>query len=272
MHLRYDVMQWPMITVLVSHRHRVMYTPIAKNANTTYKRLFVELSGHPSSEVLLDGDVHVNLLAQPTGLVLADYTPEHAAAILGNANYFHFTLLRNPLERAVSGYLDKFVRSPVRKNPNNRNHLVIQDALDWVYEHRGEPVDHERLITFREFVDYLEQVPDTALDTHFKAQSAYLVHQNIDFISTTENQQPLLAELEQRFGRHIEVEHFNRTAGPQHGEYGNDAADLLPARIRAKRGLPKPSELLVPDLAERLRKRFARDFELWSEAKAKGTG
>jgi len=61
-----DNSAWPLNSLLISQKHRVIYTPIAKNANTSLKRMFVRLSGHPQSDEILAGDVHTWLTSNRT--------------------------------------------------------------------------------------------------------------------------------------------------------------------------------------------------------------
>ena len=98
-----DNSQWPLNSLLVSQAHRVIYTPIAKNANTTLKRMFVRLSGHPDADEILSHNIHRYLVSHKTGLSLYDYTPEEAVNILSDPNYFSF--LKRDVPRFPGNYL-----------------------------------------------------------------------------------------------------------------------------------------------------------------------
>ena len=198
--------------------------------------MFVRLSGYPQSDEILAGDVHTYLTSNPTGLSLCDYSPEDATEILGDPEYFRYVVLRDPLVRAVSGYVDKFILYPP-PGPHGEPPIVIGTVIDWVYERRGETPDYKRSITFEEFVSHLFESEDGILDTHFKSQQCYLEHQN-----RTLRRKPLL-----------------RRRGQE---------KLLPAQLNAQRSLPHASELLTDELAEHLKSRYATDYELWQEALA----
>ena len=73
-----DNSQWPLNSFLVSQEKRVLFMPIAKNANTSLKQMFVRLSGHDKVNQILNGNIHINLTSQATGLSLCDYTPNEA--------------------------------------------------------------------------------------------------------------------------------------------------------------------------------------------------
>jgi len=144
-----DNSAWPLNSLLISQKHRVIYTPIAKNANTSLKRMFVRLSGHPQSDEILAGDVHTWLTSNRTGLSLCDYSPENATKILGDSDYFRYVVLREPLARAVSGYLDKFILYPPPPGSRGEPPIVIGTVIDWVYQRRGEAPDYERAVADR---------------------------------------------------------------------------------------------------------------------------
>jgi hypothetical protein len=261
-----DNSQWPLASLLVSQKHRVIYTPIAKNANTTLKRLFVRLSGHPRSDEILAGDVHTHLTSNPTGLSLCDYSPEDAAQTLNDSNYFRFIMLREPLHRAVSGYVEKFILNPTVDGTLGEPEIVIRSVIDWVYEGRGETPDYDRSITFEEFVDYLSRNEDRNLDTHFKSQESYFEQQKFDFIGTIERMDLLARVLKSQFGQKVKMEHRNKVSRRRPLLRRHGQGDLLPAQLRVRRTLPHADELLTDELTGQLKDRFATDLELWQKA------
>ena len=261
-----DNSQWPLNSLLVSHEHRVIYTPIAKNANTTLKTLFVRLSGYSNCGEALAGDVHSYLISNPTGLSLCDYSSEEATRILADDSYFRFAMLRDPLTRSVSAYLDKFVINPPPAGEHGEPPIVIGTAIDWVYRRRGERPDYDWSITFNEFIDYVAQNDDLDLDTQFKSQESYLDHQRLDFLGAIEQMDRLTGELEPRFGQHVEMEWKNRTARKKPLQLRLGLGSLMPIQLRAQRFLPHTSELLTKRITDQLKHRYGRDFELWREA------
>ncbi len=261
-----DNSQWPLASLLVSRKHQVIYTPTAKNANTTLKRMFVRLSGHPQSEEILRGDVHTYLTSNPTGLSLCDYSPEEATQILNDSNYFRFIVLREPLHRAVSGYVEKFIINPTPSGTPGEPGVVIRSVIDWVYENRGETPDYNRSITFEEFVNYLSRNEDRNLDTHFKSQESYFDQQTFDFIGTVERMDLMAKVLKSQFGQKVKMEHRNRVSRRRPFLRRHGQGNLLPAQLRMRRALPHAGELLTDELTEQLKNRFAADLELWEKA------
>lgn len=263
-----DNSHWPLNSILVSQKYRVLYTPIAKNANTTLKRLFVRLSGYRHSDEILGGDVHSYLTSIKTGLSLCDYTPGDAAQILNDPEYFRFVMLRDPLSRAVSGYVDKFVLYPPSQDASGDPPIVTGAAIDWVYQRRDEPPDYDRSITFEEFVDHIFHNDDTKLDTHFKSQESYFEQQSFDFIGVIEKMERLISVLARCFQQSLatDIEHQNRIVRRKPFLRRRGQARLLPAQLRAQRTLPHSSELLTGKIREQLTHRYARDIEMWQES------
>jgi hypothetical protein len=261
-----DTEKWPLTAMLVSRRHRVMFMPIAKNANTSLKRLFVRLSGHPDQHQILADNVHSYLTSHKTGLRLSDYTCEEVRDLMNDERYFRFVVLRNPLTRATSGYLSKFVRDRQFENPNIEPPEVIRPAIDWVYAQRNQPPDYRRSITFEEFVGYLVSNDDDQLDTHFRSQASYLEGFKFDFIAVQENFRPLVKELENRFARPVQIEHRNITARKWNIFSKRGASNQLPVELDSNKKLPNDRQLMTAEIKSKLSRRFARDIELWEQA------
>jgi hypothetical protein len=251
---------------MVSREHRVMFMPIAKNANTSLKRLFVRLSGHPDTDAILAEDIHYYLISHNTGLSLCDYSRDEAQAMVEDERYFRFVVFRNPLRRATSGYLSKFVRDRQFEGPHLETPEVIGSAIDWVYAQRNEPPDYERSITWNEFVDHLVSNDDDGLDTHFKSQESYLGGLEFHSVFAVRDMRRLVRELESRFGRRLNLEHVNETPRKKRAFLRRDLLNLTPAELRALEFLPHDRELLTPAITKKLKRRFQRDMALWKAA------
>lgn len=175
-------------------------------------------------------------------------------------------MLRDPLVRAVSGYLDKIFLNPPPPGARGEPPIVIGSVIDWVYARRGEAPDYKRSITFEEFVSHLSENDDSKLDTHFKSQECYFEQQSFDYIGTLDRMDRLIKLLESRFDQKIELEHKNRTKRRKPFLRRRGQEKLLPEQLRNQRTLPHASELLTDELLEQLKSRYATDYELWQEA------
>jgi hypothetical protein len=164
--------------------------------------------------------------------------------------------------------VSKFVLHPPPAGDCGEPPVVIGDAIDWIYHQRGEKPDYVRSITFAEFVIYVTENDDVKLDTHFKSQESYLGRQSFDFVGAVEKMDRLTDVLESHYKQKIKLEHENRSMRRWSLLRRGDQHNLLPTQIHNQRIRAQSSELLTDEIAERLKWRYARDFELWQQALA----
>lgn len=224
------------------------------------------LSGYPNPDEILNGEVHSYLTSHPTGLSLCDYTHKEAVEILHDDSYFRFVILRDPLTRITSAYLEKFVVNPLPVGKNGEAPGTIGSAIDWVYRNRDEQTDYERSITFEEFINYVVNNNDLQLDVHFKSQDAYLKQQSFDFLGALEKPDKIIELLEPRFNQKISLEDTNSLDRRKPFWRRRGQGRLLPAQLRAQRKLPHDGELLSKTIVMQLKERYLKDFELWQKA------
>jgi len=85
-----------------------------------------------------------------------------------NVNYiYNIIIVRNPYDRLVSGYIDKFLTG-------NYYHLQFCQNAKKYYNINDDNIR----ISFQQLVDYLITQPKKNLDAHFQPQ--HLQHNNID--------------------------------------------------------------------------------------------
>lgn len=258
-----DNLAWPVNTIMVSKKHRVLFTPIAKNACTSLKRLFVRLSGHPDTANILQSGVHSGLANGNTGLVLGDFSQGEASEILHDDRYYRFAVLRNPAERAVSGYINKFVLvTPPGKADGNP--LDTESMIDWVYAQRGEKPDYDRAITFAEFVDSLVATEDSVLDTHFRSQHEFLAGQDFDELFSVEKLDRLKPILEEKFRQPFELERANSRTVRKFWWKRTRFEQLRPKQLQKYRSLPETRLFITPEIKQKLESRFKVDVNLWN--------
>ena len=247
---------------LVSHKHKFIYCNIPKNATQLFRIMTVEHS---------DDYEKFYKWKQKTYLTVNEYLHRDDAGVrltdyiyLDNPKYFKFAILRNPFDRLVSGYLDKFVKNPV---PQPLAHPVINN----VYEHLGMKPNVNKGITFTQFIRYLAMTKDDYnLDIHWRPQHTFLgidVFRGFDFIGQFEKLDGVIEYLEKNFGFKI------RTRGvlpnPKHiTRYGNISSigkfhDKYPEELRALDGFPGPQQFYTHELEKLIRKKYAKDIEIY---------
>jgi len=161
----FNHLPWPLWQIVVLKKIRILYNPIAKCGSSFLRQAMVALSGMPESVTRLPLDTY------GTGLELGDLPLEEAQAILHDPGFLRIAVIRDPLDRLVSAYLEKFVLN--RMDVGNRFHTT---AVIAAIRGRAQPdeADFYSSISFAEFVDYLVTQPPETLDPHWCPQALYL--------------------------------------------------------------------------------------------------
>ena len=233
---------------LVNQRHRLIYAPIAKNACTFLKRLLVDIQDYSGP------DIHA-FVAQNESVRLQDVT------LMDDPTWMRFVVFRDPIDRAVSAYLDRFVRCKAYPGAValNREYLT----------RLGRQPSEEPSLSFSQFVDAIcEQQVDAKLDGHWRAQRWFVLHDLAKFewqVSFTR-----LAEFIDVLSRRMGVEIVNEKT-PHRNVYGTYRLDdrlfeKTPMELRKLATKPSKDALVTGEILEKLRHRFAHDFELHAQS------
>jgi hypothetical protein len=161
----FNYLVWPLWQIIVLKKIRILYNPIAKCGSSSLRSAMMALSGMPESVTKLPLDTNC------TGLQLGDLPLEEAQAILHDPGFLRIAVIRDPFDRLVSAYLEKFVLN--RMDVGNQFHTTgviaaIRGRL------QPDEADFQRSISFAEFVDYLVTQPPESLDPHWCPQALYL--------------------------------------------------------------------------------------------------
>ena len=156
-------LNWPLNQIFANPAYKLIYCPIGKNACTFLKRQMAQLSNHPELDILL-GDIHLLTGHVNTGLLLGDYLGDEAHRLMHDPEAFRFAVLRDPMQRLLSAYVEKYVYT--RNAPGNIGHA--RTLLPRVQDARGQtPPDYDQGISFGEFVDAVVDTPPLGLDAHW---------------------------------------------------------------------------------------------------------
>jgi hypothetical protein len=247
---------WPLAQVFVSQKSRVIYCPIGKVACTFLKQQMVRISDVAHAETII---AHVHQLTDTivTGLQLSDYPQDQVRSFIDSQDYFRFAVLRDPRDRLLSAYVEKFVIN--RLDAGNIHHTRGVVAAVQQAEGLREP-DFDRGITFRQFVTAVTAADPASLDPHWKPQSLYLAGIRYDRLYRLDQIDSVIDMLEERSGRILPRQAQNVT-GSGRGVPHEGAADLLPAAILA---LPRISSesFFDPAIDGAISTFFAGDFAL----------
>ena len=245
-------LQWPESQVMVIPSLRLMYVPIAKNGCSTFKRLMLTLAGY-SDKAPASAHVHACLDFYMTGLQLKDWPCLDVSRFVSEPGWFRFTVVRDPLERLASAYLEKFVRN--RMEPGN---LVHTRAVVSAVQGSDRP-DFRAGITFREFTHYIAATPFECLDPHWRPQSLCLPSrcEGLRYFSLYDVT-PLSAQLADWCGFTGLIGHDNSATDEQQSAFTPVGADTLPDVLETF-GAVSPRSLVEESIRDCLAAYFDRD-------------
>ena len=168
----------------VNEQLKTVYCSIPKNACTLFKTMLVDNSKFKSEFEASGTGVH-EFSNQRLQVSSAAYLLE----CLSSKEYFKFVILRNPFDRIVSGYLDKFAKHVIPE-------AFVQNIILDVQTSLGLVPDIEKSITFSQFVDYLATTPDNQLNDHWRPQNNFVSTVNFDFVGQFEFMDDIIKTLE----------------------------------------------------------------------------
>lgn len=164
--------------VIVSDKYRLMYCYIPKVACTQWKKMFLILNDKRQG---IQYNEHEKYHEKWRFNYLAHYTEEAIRTRL--RSYYKFLFVREPFERLLSGFEDKFVSNIWNWHETSRYTSAMLDR--YRQEHPNATDD----ITFTKFIYYVLSLRDEARNEHWKSYEG-LCHPcavDYDFIGHFEN-------------------------------------------------------------------------------------
>lgn len=224
-----------------------VYVYIRKNACSSWKNFFINESSAEKTE---------EDWANPLGFMQRNHRVRSFGQIAKSAN--RIVVLREPLERLVSGFLNQYVMRLQRGSAMHDDVAKISQV----------PVAE---ITFRQFTEhYLLRVSPEDLNPHFYSQESHLAAVEYNRIWLMEE---LRSKVEALFGHEISERYFSRkvNATVDIPRYETRALDL-PARKLFRRWsqhgqLPSVKALTTGALGDQILSYYAKDALLYCEAK-----
>lgn len=247
----------PLRQAMMVDAHRLVYLPIAKNACSSLKTLVANLGG---MELGPEQDIHGVLDHDPNRLVFLNRDDADIRAALSAPDWMRFCVLRHPLDRLVSVYVEKFVKN--RHAPGMRitcDPVLLRSLNKW---HLTE-ADYDRGITFRSFAQDLLSEPPQRLDPHWRPQSLFLNHIPHTHLYTVDMLGVLKSDLEGHIGAPVDLPHKNRVRMDKTGGLpGICVADALPGDLDAPEKIDMDRFMDAP-LRAQLSEYFAQDLTLF---------
>ena len=252
-------LRWPYGPMMVAERHQLFYIPVAKCACTSLKSMMVRLAGITQPDIAVELGVHLVTDRFNTGVQLKDQPMDRARAILASDQFFKFSVIRDPFERLVSAYLEKFVY----KRHSERNLLHTRPVITAV-QGRAD-IDLQRGISFDELLEYILGQDPFELDAHWRPQHLYFKGvPHISRIFRLDN----IVELEDYLLQHHEVNvrlgHENSTAK---SDLALPEAPTLMAGDFDQLAAIDPDSFLGSRHLEAIRAYYREDFAFYASAR-----
>ncbi|XP_065889066.1 carbohydrate sulfotransferase 9-like isoform X2 [Dysidea avara] len=161
--------------LLIDQKKKIMFCIAPKLASTNIRVMFAALNGNISPEVVLNR----NNRSIDTGKYnMLSVLPEERKKKL--ESYFKFVMTRNPLERILSAYRNKFENHPISRNLSRRFDeakiemiKINRPDMYTKWERSGRTL--KVFPTFNEFIHYLGSHSYYDLDPHFRPLQ-YICH------------------------------------------------------------------------------------------------
>jgi hypothetical protein len=251
-------LRWPYGSMMVSERHKLLYIPVAKCACTSLKSMMVELAGIERPDIARELDVHFVTDRFNTGVQLKDKPIELARDILASDQYLKFGVIRDPFERLVSAYLEKFVHHRASRNNLAHTEPLIRQAQSY-----GQ-FDAQVGISFDQFVETILRQDPYDLDPHWRPQYLHFLGvKHMSRVFRLDNSGELERYLLQQVGIEVQLEHRNKTN--KSDVLLEDAASLTAAELN-DRGPISPASFLSAKNSAAIRQYYVGDCELYEAA------
>lgn len=248
-------------SILVMKPARVLFYPIAKVANTSVKNWALRLSGHT-----VDQPVHTLLDSGKIRMQARYHSERQFHDILRNPDWARVAILRDPIDRLISCYWDKFVRN--RRVPSVLHHtLPVYRFLLGEEEITEEQI--ARGLSFRQFCHYINLAPRGAMDPHWAPQSRYLETFRWDHLFRIDSIDAFERFVLDRCGADLrDVRLGMQNVAPRHAETVEaQLAETPPAQLDKYSNLPN-AVMLTPDIEDFIRDYFALDYMLLERCEA----
>lgn len=157
--------------IFVSDKHKILFCQTPKVGNTQWKKVLIVLNGaFPSVQEIPENIVHDH---EKNGLPrLSSYSPPEVTERL--SGYFKFLIVRDPFERLISAFKDKFVLNP-RFEPWYKHDIAPAIIRKYRRIHRDQEGEERGAgLRFDDFVRYLGDSEGRGrLDRQF---GAHIIH------------------------------------------------------------------------------------------------
>lgn len=238
---------------------KLIYLPIAKNASSSLKRVFAELGGF---ELKPGEGIHRKLQTESGGILFKDRSDEELRAALADPTWMRLVVWRDPLDRLVSAYTEKFAINRMNPGIFRTSGPVLQSVLG--LKRRDVTLEHfECGITFRQFAEHVLTEDREFQDNHWRPQSDYLGHICFTHMYDFQALDQLADDIRAHIGRELEIPQLNMTRSSNRDiEVIEEVWDTLPGDLPNVKHL-SPESFLEPSLRKQLEEFYATDLSIY---------
>ena len=164
-------------TLVFNKKRKVMFCLVEKNGNSNIRLLLFKAAGYVPPTT--PQDQYTSIINKHTHQIHAGYQRvlrkgETMESIW--PQYFKMVMVRNPLDRLVSGYKNKIGHPVLRERSergdinysNDRRLEVFKSISPDKYEEWLHNKSIEYTVSFSEFIQFVIKMPNVKLDVHFR--------------------------------------------------------------------------------------------------------
>lgn len=234
------------------------YYWIPKNACTYLKRNFSYLCDKNFTATLNNYKFHEAIQAkfgQPTMLAYLSSREK---------KFYSFSVVRDPIERFVSCYVDKFVKPLL--TGKNLEPFIIKIILKIYSFYRIKADPQKRSISFAEFLMFVLQEPSFLHNEHWRPQSDFLPTNGVDIMIKQSNIESYLIH-NQLFAEQVSKNKANRSVGVKYSsdKCTGDLVERLPKEYSIGE-IVDYAQYITQSARLSLEQFYAKDFELYDLA------
>lgn len=242
---------------------KVVFCPIAKVANTSVKDWALRLMGDGRPN---PGMSHYWLDSGQNRMQARHWAFAERARVARDPEWASVALLRDPVDRLVSCYCDKFGRNRAQGSV-----LHHTSAVYAFFNGGNEPEDTEveRGISFRQFCFYINATAREVQDSHWAAQWSYLQNRRWDRLFTLEKIESFEDFIRARLPEKLRNIRLGMTnAAPKSEDApARDLSEALPGEWLGARN-PPYAAFLTDDIRGFIGDYYSLDFQLYARAEA----
>jgi hypothetical protein len=161
---------WRLRQIVVVSERDTLYIPIQKNANSKTRLILAEARGVRNPFTTSESKKFRRVLTA------ADISIQEFYRALHSPNRFSFAIIRNPYERVVSAWANKFRGRPLVAGPvfqkqatELNTYLRLRESID-----PSLPAGADATLDFDRFLDYVSAIIGKQYDLHIETQSSFL--------------------------------------------------------------------------------------------------